>query len=151
MTVKNPRLAYREAAVQSASSVELVIMLYDMLIEDIRGAIDALRENNVEKRGEELKHGMLVLQQLQGSLDFEQGGEAAVGLERFYTMVRGKLMEAHLKASLELLGEQIRLLLEVRDAWRESAKQSPPQRKERTAIMPPPVEQELAAANGWSA
>ena len=151
MNAKNPRLAYREAAVQSASSVELVIMLYDMLIEDIRGAIDALRENNVEKRGDELKHGMLVLQQLQGSLDFEQGGEAAVGLERFYTMVRGKLMEAHLKSSLELMGEQIRLLLEVRDAWRESARQSPAQREERTAIMPPPVEPELVAANGWSA
>jgi flagellar secretion chaperone FliS len=151
MNLKNPRLAYREAAVQSASSVELVIMLYDMLIEDIRGAIDALRENNVEKRGEELKHGMLVLQHLQGSLDFERGGEAAVGLERFYTMVRGKLMEAHLKSSLELMGEQIRVLLEVRDAWRESAKQSQAGREDRPAIVPLPVEPELIAANGWSA
>jgi flagellar protein FliS len=151
MNLKNPRLAYREASVQSASSVELVIMLYDMLIEDIRGAIDALREDNVEKRGEESKHGMLVLQQLQGSLDFEHGGETAIALERFYTMVRGKLLEAHLKSSLELMGEQIRLLLEVRDTWREAAKQSESQRDEKTAIMLLPVEPELVAANGWSA
>ena len=151
MNVKNPRLAYREADVRSANSVELVIMLYDMLIEDIRGAIDALRENNVEKRGEELKHGMLVLQQLQGSLDLEQGGEAAVGLERFYTIVRGKLMEAHLKSSLELMGEQIRLLLEVRDTWREAAWQSPAQREDRPATVPLPVEPEFIAANSWSA
>ncbi len=146
----NPRLTYRAAAVQSASSVELVIMLYDMLIEDIRGAIDALRENNVEKRGEELKHGMLVLQQLQGSLDFENGGEAATTLDRFYTMIRGKLLEAHLKASLDLMGEQIRLLLDVREAWREAAKQNQ-EVPEQQVMMPPPVEAEMASAHGWSA
>jgi flagellar protein FliS len=123
MNAKNPRLAYREAAVQSASSVELVIMLYDMLIEDIRGAIDALRENNVEKRGEELKHGMLVLQQLQGSLDFERGGEASLGLERFYTMVRGKLMEAHLKRYMERSGEAI-----ADSAGREGGNHAAPRR-----------------------
>jgi len=146
----NPRLAYRAAAVQSASSVELVIMLYDMLIEDIRGAIDALRENNVEKRGEELKHGMLVLQQLQGSLDFENEGEAATTLDRFYTMIRGKLLEAHLKASLDLMGEQIRLLLDVREAWKEAASQNQ-EVPEQQVVMPPPVEAGIASAHGWSA
>jgi hypothetical protein len=49
------------------------------------------------------------------------------------------------------MGEQIRLLLEVRDTWREAAKQSQTQREEKAAIMPLPVESDLVVANGWSA
>ena len=70
-------LAYVKAAVENASSAGLVVILYDQLIKDLQGAIVAMQKNNVEERAAELKHGFLVLEQLEGSLNMENGGDAA--------------------------------------------------------------------------
>jgi flagellar secretion chaperone FliS len=112
-------LAYLRAAVQNASSAGLVVILFDQLISDLKRAIAAMESRDVETRSAELKHGFLVLAQLQGSLDMENGGEAAVHFSRFYSAVRSAMMEAHLKASPEILIRQIGLLLDVRQAWQQ--------------------------------
>ena len=112
-------LAYLRSAVQNASSVGLVLILFDQLISDLKCAIAAMEARDVERRSAELKHGFLVLAQLQGSLDMENGKEAAVRFSRFYSAVRAAMMEAHLKASPEILVRQIGLLLSVRQAWQQ--------------------------------
>jgi len=112
-------LAYLRAAVQNASPVGLVIILFDQLINDLKGAIAAIEKRDVETRSAELKHGFLVLAQLQGSLDVENGGQAAVHFSRFYSAVRAAMMEAHLKVSAEILVRQIGLLLDVRQTWQQ--------------------------------
>ncbi|MGA8153899.1 MAG: flagellar export chaperone FliS [Terriglobales bacterium] len=112
-------LAYLRATVQNASSVGLVIILFDQLISDLKRTIAAMENRDVETRSAELKHGFLVLAQLQGSLDMENGGEAAVNFARFYSAVRSAMMEAHLKVSPEILVRQIGLLLDVRQAWQQ--------------------------------
>ncbi len=62
----------------------------------------------------------MVLQQLQGTLDFERGGEAARQLEQFYNVVRAKLLEAQIRGSGDLMQQQIRSMSEVRDCWSEA-------------------------------
>lgn len=116
----NPRQAefsYRKVAVANASSVGLVIILYDLLVEDLRRAIKALERGEIEARSQALKHAFLVLQQLQGSLNREKGGDAAKHLSRFYAVLRAKIWEGHVKQSSEILREQISLLLDVRQTW----------------------------------
>jgi flagellar protein FliS len=108
---------YLRAAVQNATAVGLVIILFDMLIGDLKQVIAAIDEGNIEKRSTELKHAFLVLQQLEGSLDMESGGEAAKSFSRFYSAIRSKLLEAHIKISPEIFRRQIELLLDVRQAW----------------------------------
>src|SRR5262249_38222744 len=112
-------LAYMTAAVQNARPAGLVIILFDLLINDIRGAIAAIHTGNIEQRSAELKHGFLVLQQLEGSLDMENGGEAAKNFASFYAAVRASLFDAHMKVSKEILERQIELLLDVRQAWQQ--------------------------------
>lgn len=107
------------AAVQNARPAGLVIILFDMLVNDIRGAIAAIHTGNIEQRSAELKHGFLVLQQLEGSLDMENGGEAARNFAGFYSAVRASLFDAHMKASKEILERQIEMLLDVRQAWQQ--------------------------------
>jgi flagellar protein FliS len=110
---------YRRAAVQNATPIGLVIILYDLLVGDLRRAVAAMRAREIEVRCVELKHAFLVLQQLEGSLDMEKGGEAARGLSRFYSFVRAQLMQAQLQNKPELLERQIELILDVRTAWME--------------------------------
>ncbi len=131
---------YRETGAQGASPLDLVVMLYDVLLDDLRRAIAALHAHDVETRAEEIKHAMRVLEQLQGALDMERGGEVAQNLDHLYSLVRAKLIEAHWKSSEELLERQISLLEPVRDAWRSARDQS---------IAPPPPRPADAPAAEW--
>ena len=119
MNPKRTELSYRRAAVENASSAGLIIILYDLLIDDLRQAMNAIAGKDVEARSQAIKHAFLVLQQLEGSLDRENGGEAAENLSKFYAVMRGRIFEAHTKVSAEILKEQVALLLDVRQAWQQ--------------------------------
>ncbi len=119
MTRTRTELAYVKAAVESSSPVTLVLLLFDTLIADLRNAIEAIRAGDIEKRSADVKHGFLVLQQLQESVDMEGGGEAATHFRNFYCAIHAKLLEGHMKASAEILQNQIDLLLDVRGAWQQ--------------------------------
>jgi flagellar secretion chaperone FliS len=152
----NPRqaeLSYRRAVVADASSVGLVITLYDLLVNDLTQALNALERGDIEARSTALKHAFLVLQQLQGSLNWEKGGEAARNLSQFYSFLRGRIWEAHVKKNREILREPIQLLLDVRQTWA----QVDPANSKTAAIHPSdqpvrtPADDEKAAAGGWTA
>ncbi|MBI3476203.1 MAG: flagellar protein FliS [Acidobacteria bacterium] len=113
-------LQYRVAAVQSATPVQLVCMLYDTLVRDLKRALDAIDNKNIETRADEVKHALLVLDQLDSWLDFNNGGAAATSLSRFYAVARSRIVEGHAKVDPALFQEQIRLFLEVRSAWEQA-------------------------------
>jgi flagellar protein FliS len=119
MKKSQTELTYLRAATQNATSVGLVIILYDLLLHDLELAIAAFNDRDIERRTREIKHSFLVLQQLEGSLDKENGGESARDLTRFYAYLRSKILEAHIKVSPEILRQQIEHVLDVRKAWQQ--------------------------------
>jgi flagellar protein FliS len=127
MTHQEIGSAYRETGAAGANPIELVALLYDVLLDDLRRAIQAMRAHNVEARTFELQHALRVLEQLQGSLNIEEGGEVANNLEQLYSIVRAKIIEAQWKVSEQILQSQVSLLTPVRDAWKQvSLEQIPP-------------------------
>jgi flagellar protein FliS len=116
-TLMNASRTYQRSAIQGATPLELVILLYDSAIQDLGGALSAMRSGDVERRVAEVGHALLVLQQLQGTLDFERGGSAARQFEQFYNLLRAKVLEAQMRSSPELMHEQLRYLSEVRECW----------------------------------
>jgi flagellar protein FliS len=109
--------AYREADVQSASPVEVVIMLYDALVRDMKRVITAIGAGDIQDRVNHSTHAFEVLQQLECSLDMEHGGSTAKDLSRFYSHVRAKVMEVQFKLDPALLERQIEMVLELRQGW----------------------------------
>jgi len=88
---------YLATAVQNASPAGLVVILFDLLIADLNGAIAAIECNAVEELADKVKHAFLVLQQLDGSLDMERGGQAAKHFSSFYSAIRCKVLEGQIK------------------------------------------------------
>jgi flagellar protein FliS len=117
MITAGSQLAYQEAAVRNANAVELVVMLYDILAKDLQRAIASMEAGDIEARTRHVKHGLLVLQQLEGTLDMEQGGQLASSMSRFYHMMRSQMMKAQIEQDASILGELVQLLLSVREAW----------------------------------
>ena len=134
------RQIYQDSAVRGATPLELVILLYDSAIEDMRRALTAMQKSDIETRANNISHALIVLQQLQGTLDFEHGGSAARQFEQFYNLVRAKLLEAQIRGSGELLRGQIRYMSEVRDCWMHAKRMLEPR--------PDPATPQAAGASG---
>jgi flagellar protein FliS len=111
---------YRQMEVETSSPVELVIMLYDALVKDLKLVIAAIRVQDIEERVKQSNHGFHVLQELEVMLDFENGGSTAKELAGVYSYVRAKLMESQLKLNPAILERQIEFILQLRQAWQES-------------------------------
>jgi flagellar protein FliS len=111
--------AYRQHLVEGASPVGLVVLLYGTIVACLLRAIEAVKQNNVEKRVKEVNHVLAVIGQLQGTLDHQRGGDVAVQLERFYTVMRARVLEGSMKASKEILGELVKHFTSLKEAWQE--------------------------------
>jgi len=123
-------LSYRKSAIEGASTIGLMIALFDTLAGDLRRATAALRKNDIEARCRELNHAALVIGQLESWIDLKNGGESAQTLARFYAYLRAKMMEAAGTKSAKLLETQIDMILHVRSAWQQ-LDAAPPELSER--------------------
>ena len=144
------RLSYRQAATRGARPLQLVILLYQQGIDDLRRALAAVHMNDIESRTREINHALEVIGQLQGTLDREEGGEVAATLDRFYDQMRAGLVEAHLQQSAAALEEQISHLMLVHDAWCE-ADRSTAALAHRPATSQSPAEDEPSSFAEWNA
>ena len=115
----DPKLSYRQAAVQGASPVRLVVLLYEQVLEDLRRALNAQLCGRIEERTRHLNHALLVIGHLESSLNQERGGQVAVNLSQFYRQVRAGLKEAQFRQSASAIETQIAHLMLVREAWEQ--------------------------------
>jgi len=133
------RTLYRATSVHGASSVRLVVMLYEQILEDLRQAIRAIDENRIETRTNAINHALVIVGHLEGRLDANAGGKVARNLAHFYNLLRRKLTEAQFKVSKQILSELVTLLLELRDAWMQV------DRAEASRLLSTPAEDSSAA------
>ena len=115
----NPRTAYRENDVRGATAVRLVVLLYEQLVQDLRQALQAIEQNDIELRTKRINHAILVIGHLQSPLDFANGGKVAQDLDHFYNVLRQNLVQVQFHPSQAGLSQQITDLLAVREAWTE--------------------------------
>jgi len=108
---------YRQGTARGATSVSLVGLLYEQMVNDLRGAMQAIEEGNVELRTRQINHAILVLGHLQTVLNECANRAVADHLDAFYNQIRFSLMRAQATVSKDLLSRQITDLLCVRGAW----------------------------------
>jgi len=112
-------IAYRQRAVEGASPVGLVVLLYGTIVASLLRAKQAIQDKNTEKRVSELNHVLTVIGQLQGTLDFERGGHVARHLDRFYSVMRARVLQASIQNSMPILEELVRHFTSLKEAWQE--------------------------------
>jgi flagellar protein FliS len=94
-------------------------MLYDGAIAVLHRAIAAIEAHDIEAKCKHLSRALAIIVQLEGTLDFERGGEVAQTLKSFYAWARAQVMKANIENSAEILRSLIENFTTVRDAWRE--------------------------------
>jgi flagellar protein FliS len=114
--------------VESASPVGLVVMLYDGALRSAAEARAAIERRDVAGRTKAISRMIGIVGELRGTLDMEQGGEVAASLDRLYTFVSERLIEASFTQAVGPLDEAVKVLTPLRDGWVQLATQPPPER-----------------------
>ncbi|RKX75476.1 MAG: flagellar export chaperone FliS [Spirochaetes bacterium] len=117
----DPLRAYRQTRVKTASQGQLIVMLYN---EGLKQLKTAEREFQSSQPKLELVHNAIVkaqdiITELMVSLDFEKGGDIAQNLFHLYMYFNQKLVDVNLSKDASNLHEVYSLMESLRDAWAE--------------------------------
>jgi flagellar protein FliS len=103
--------------VAKSNNVELIMMLFDGLLESIATARGHIQHRNIAEKAKAMARASRIVLGLQGALDFERGGELAQNLNELYGYVTRRLLHANAHNDLEVLDEIQGLMSEIREAW----------------------------------
>lgn len=113
---------YHAVEVSSRSPLELVVLLYDELLDALRGGRDAIARQDLTGKAAPISRALALLGQLIATLDMERGEQVATRLDALYTYAVFRVSDANVTLRAEPLDDCIRLLAPVRDAWAELAR-----------------------------
>lgn len=113
---------YQEHALEGASAVDLVVALYDGIIRFLYAAADAVDRGDEHDRRAAVKRALDIIIHLQARLRMDVGGKPAEALSEFYASVFAQILQASQSASKAKFIHAIDCVRNVRDAWREVAK-----------------------------
>jgi flagellar secretion chaperone FliS len=113
---------YQGYALEGASAVELVVALYDGIIRFLYAAAEATDRGDAEARRIAVKRALDIIIHLQARLRMDVGGRPAQSLSEFYASIFAQILQASQSASTSKFEHAIDCVRNVRDAWREVAK-----------------------------
>lgn len=103
--------------VATANSVELIMMLFDGLVESLSVARGHVQHGAIKPKAQALGRASRIVLALQDALDFERGGDLAGTLNELYSYVTRRLLHIHAHNDLEALDEVMSMMTEIRQAW----------------------------------
>lgn len=106
-----------EARAATASPYELVLILFDGLLDELARARGHIEHKRYQQKGASLEKCLNILNGLNSALDFDQGGEVVQGLARLYEYCIYRLSDVSVSLSLEGLDEVTHLLGILREGW----------------------------------
>jgi len=107
-----------DSGVGSASSHQLVMMLFDGAIEAVKLARLHVAAGRIAEKGRALGKAVRIVEEgLKASLDRNAGGPLAQQLAQLYDYTNLRLLQANLRNDPKALDEVERLLGELRAAW----------------------------------
>jgi flagellar secretion chaperone FliS len=113
---------YQEHALEGASAVDLVVALYDGILRFLYAANAAVERGDEVGRRVAVKRALDIIIHLQARLRMDVGGRPAVVLSEFYASVFAQILQASQAASRQKFEHAIDCVRNVRDAWRQVAK-----------------------------
>jgi flagellar protein FliS len=120
MVMTNPYEQYRQQGVMTASASELVVMLYDGCIKQLRMAGMAIEEKEIERANDSLIRAQEIISELIMSLDFNY--ELSNQLISIYDFCLHSIAEINTNKDGSMIEPLVEILADLREAWAEVAK-----------------------------
>jgi len=137
---QTPDFSYLESRVLQASPLELVVILHEGALRNVRLAKAFLRSGKIRERGEAVSRAQQFVGELLASLRFSEAREIATRLDVLYRNTLIQLSTSHLAGREEDLNRAESTLETMFDAWQQLAQRPeiPPGHASPAARVPCP-------------
>ena len=123
----SPWNSYRQVATQTAQPGQLVLMLFDGAIRFLERALLGFEHTDPLEFNVTINNNLLralaIINELNASLDTDQGGEFAANQRRLYNYMEWRLQQSNLRKHKPGIVEIIGILGSLREAWAQMLKQ----------------------------
>ena len=121
MRAANPWKSYRETATLTAPPGQIVLMLFEGAIRSLERSLPGFTNTDPAEANmiihNNLQRAQDIIRELNGALNMQEGGEFAANMRRLYDYLERRIWESNLKKNSAGVGEAIRHLTVLRDAW----------------------------------
>jgi len=115
--------SYKNMQITSASPTQILILLYEGAITNVKKAALAIDNKNIAEKGKYIGKAHDIINELSVSLNHEVGGDIAKELERLYNFMVTQLLKANMENSKEPLISVQKNLEILLDGWRGAVTQ----------------------------
>lgn len=109
--------AYKQEGILTASPIELVVMLYDGLVKQLKIAKICIENKSIEKANNALKLSGDIVVELTKGLDFSY--EISKDLMSLYDFMLDGIYKGNTFKDISKIDEVLEVVLELRNAWVE--------------------------------
>ncbi len=138
--MQSPYKNYIKQEVEGATKGKLVLLLYDGAIKFMRIAVKAIDEKNIQDSHNNIMKAQNIIYELMSTLNMD-AGDISKNLLRLYDFMVWQLIEANREKSKDKVESVIKLMSNLREAWREVVQ------KEEGAVKPETQETETRSIN----
>jgi len=114
---------YKQMAIKTANRGQLLIMLYEAAIQNVKKATLAIDKKDLNAKGIAIGKAHDIINELLNTLDFEVGGNIALDLERLYNFMTEQLVKANIANSKEQLISVQKVMETLLEGWRHAVDQ----------------------------
>ncbi|TFJ93307.1 flagellar export chaperone FliS [Lentibacillus salicampi] len=122
MSANKPFQTYQNNSVNTASSGELTLKLYNGCIKFIKQAIRDMEEEKFEAKNTNVQKAQNIIQELMVTLDPKM--EISQQIMPLYDYIQYQLKEGNIKNDAAFLEEALQYVTEFRDTWKQVIKQT---------------------------
>jgi len=117
---QTPYQKYQQSSAQTATPIQLVLMLYDGAIRFTKQGIEGIETNRFEYANTYFCKAEAIVHELVAALNFDY--PISKELARIYEYVLYQLIQANVKKERSFADDALTHLNELRDAWRQLSK-----------------------------
>jgi flagellar protein FliS len=128
---------YQKVEVETTDSLKLIVMLYEGGISFLEQAKLRLQEKKMADKGVLISKVLAIISELQTSLDMSKGGEVAGNIDRIYSYMHERLVEANMNNNVEIIDEVLTHMRTLKEAWVQVRNQQSEEEKAKTAKAAP--------------
>lgn len=116
---QNAKNVYLQNQILTASPKKLVTLLFEGSIKNLSLAKIFIEKKDFEQANKALQKYQDIIQELQRTLDFEQGGEVARNLDSMYTYLQERALAANVQKDVTIVDESIKIVKGLLESWNQ--------------------------------
>lgn len=116
----NPYMQYANVSANTQDPAMLVITLYNATIRALKGAQQAIRDNDFEARTRHFDLAFEATCELRKSLDPSHDSEFVARMDALYQFFTNEILQANVTSDINRLNPVIDMFESIRDSWKEA-------------------------------